>query len=176
MEGHETSHTAEFPKRINSYFDSKVHTTLDNSNNEWQLPELISPNKSVFVKDYMKKVKYKKVKQKKLKHERHLTTQPIRDVLTRPTDSSQPNVQKDIRAKIMHFQWSNDFPAKPFIHKEHIRKDQSKEEYAQEETIRYPDLQLFLSMLHNNRFPDPSKVKKIYGSSVKPPFKAVVSQ
>lgn len=71
--GHETSHTADFPRR-GSFFGQKRRTTLENKDNEWQLPELTSPNKSVFVKDYMKKVKYKRGKHsKRFQHERNLT-------------------------------------------------------------------------------------------------------
>ena len=67
----------------------------------------------------------------------------------------------------MHFQWSNDFPNQSQFKVKRKEKDTDGEK-----PIRYPDLSLFLSMLHNSRIMDPEKVKRIYGKSVKPAYKA----
>ena len=126
-----------------------------------QLPELMSPTKSVFVRDCLEKAKVKRTKHGKRHSEQR--SEKLNTLAARSIDKppSEHVANRDhIRTRIMHYQWSKEFPGNE---SQVARKRKGGGERGDGQALRYPDLSLFLSMLHNNKISDATKVKRIYG-------------
>ena len=143
-------------------YDRQTESMAGDRTEHIQLPELMSPTKSVFVRDCMEKVKVKRSKYAGKRHSEQ-RSEKLNGLAAKSVDKPQTSQhisnRENIRTRIMHYQWSNEFPQESHFKgakKKVVEKDH-------EQALRYPDLSLFLSMLHNNKISDATKVKRIYG-------------